>query len=84
MIATQEAAIRAAVQALLDAEGDGWCVAQIVLCMGLERVNRSGEIESAPWIWTPKSQAEWMTDGLIESALCLRSEPAEEKDSDED
>jgi len=68
-----ESNLRDAVQALLDADGDGWCAAQIVVCMGLERVNSSGEIESAPWLWAPKSQAEWMTDGLIESALCLRS-----------
>lgn len=70
----QESAIRAAVQALLDEIGDGWCVAQIVLCMGLERVNsNTGDIESTPWIWAPKAQAEWMTDGLIETALNMRA-----------
>ena len=70
----QEAAVRAAVQSLLDAIGDGWCVAQLVLCMGLERVNSTtGDIESTPWIWAPKAQAEWMTDGLIETALNMRA-----------
>lgn len=70
----QENALRAAVQALLDEAGDGWCVAQLVLCMGLERVNSTtGEIESTPWIWAPKAQAEWMTDGLIETALTMRA-----------
>ncbi len=68
-----ELAIRSAVQALLDAIGDGWYVAQLVLCMGLERVDAVGDIESAPWVWAPKSQAEWMTDGLLESALDLRA-----------
>lgn len=73
-MSAQESAVRAAVQALLDAIGDGWCVAQLVLCMGLERVNSStGDIESTPWIWAPKSQAEWMTDGLIETALNMRA-----------
>ena len=81
-MAKQEAAIRAAVQALLDSAGDGWCVAQLVVCMGLERVNGSGEIESAPWLWAPKSQAEWMTDGLIESALVLRSDLIDDDDDE--
>ena len=74
MISKQEAAVRAAVQALLDTiDADGWCVAQLVLCMGLERVNGAGDIESTPWVWAPKSQAEWMTDGLIETALNMRA-----------
>lgn len=68
-----ESNLRAAVQAILDADSDGWCAAQIVICMGLERVNSAGEIESTPWLWAPKSQAEWMTDGLIETALTMRS-----------
>ena len=74
------AAIRAAVQALLDAEGDGWHIAQYVVCMGLERVNSAGEIESTPWLWAPPSQADWMTAGLIESALDMHCAPAVDDD----
>lgn len=67
-------AVRAAVQAVLDAAPDrGWQVAQFVICMGLERVNSSGELDSTPWLWAPPSQPDWMTDGLIDSAYSLRA-----------
>lgn len=65
--------IRRAVQAVLDQDGDGYHVAQLVVCMGIERVNAAGEIESAPWWWAPTGQPEWMTDGLIESVVMLRA-----------
>ena len=65
------AAIRAAVQALLDAYGDGWQCAQMVVVMGLERVG-DGTIESSPWLWCPPSQPDWQTDGLLEAAIELR------------
>ena len=64
--------IRAAIQAVLDSYGDGWQVAQYVACLGLERVNSDGELESSPWILAPPQQPEWMTDGLLEAALEMR------------
>jgi hypothetical protein len=66
------AAVRAAVQAVLDAHGDGWHVAQFVISMGLERVSADGELESSAWVWTPPNQADWMTDGLLEAASDIR------------
>lgn len=68
------AAIRRAVQAVLDADGDGYHVAQFVVCMGIERVTGDGELESAPWLWVPPGQPEWMTDGLLINAIDIRSE----------
>lgn len=68
------AAVRAAIQALLDTEGDGFHVAQFVVCMGLERVTSYGALESTPWLWAPPGQPEWMTDGLLDSAALLRAE----------
>lgn len=67
------AAVRTAVQAILDADADGWHCAQFVIAMGLERVNSDGHMESTPWLWAPPSQPEWMTDGLIDSAYSLRA-----------
>lgn len=75
-----EAAVRAAVQAILDAEGDGWSIAQFTITMGMERVGADGTLESAPWIWSPPNQPDWMTDGLIESAFTLRLESETEDD----
>lgn len=67
------AAVRASVQAILDASDDpGWQVAQFVICMGLERVTADGDLESSAWLWAPPRQADWMTDGLLESATDLR------------
>lgn len=67
-----ETAIRAAVQAILDDAGDGYHCAQVVICMGLERITAAGQIESTPWVWAPESQPDWMTDGLLESAITIR------------
>lgn len=65
------AQVRAAVQALLDSHGDGYQLAQVVICMGLERVTADG-VESIPWFWTPPDQPDWMTAGLIDAALEIR------------
>ena len=66
--------IKTAIQAMLDAYGDGWNVAQFVIVMGIERVNSDGRLESAPWLFTPRDQPEWMTDGLLDAANTLRAE----------
>lgn len=71
-------AVRAAVQAVLDAAGDGWHCAQMVVCMGLERFNSDGELESIPWVWWPPTQPDWMALGLIESAVELRRDVDDE------
>lgn len=72
------AAVRAAVQAILDAAGDGYQAAQFVVCMGLERINAAGELEATPWLWAPPSQPDWMTGGLLESAYGLHMDAEEE------
>lgn len=63
--------IRTAVQAALDTAGDGWSLGQIVICMGIERYY-DGEFQSAAWVWAPRNQPEWMTDGLLRAAEDLR------------
>lgn len=66
-------AIRAAVQAMLDACGDGYQAGQIVVAMGLERVGPDGTVEAIPWCWAPDDQADWQTSALLEAALDLRA-----------
>lgn len=66
--------IHKAIQQMLDAHGDGWSVAQVVVVMGLERVTPEGRIESTPWVWTPRDQPEWMTDGLLDAADQIRAD----------
>ena len=65
-------AIRAAIQALFDADGDGWQVGQWVAIVGIERV-RDDNIESTSWYVHPPDQAEWMTTGLLEAVRELRA-----------
>lgn len=60
--------IREAIQAMLDAHGDGWTVSQHVVVMGLERVH-DGQIEATAWHWSPAEQPDWMTTALLEEAI---------------
>jgi hypothetical protein len=67
--------LRDALQAIINNEGDGegWSLGQFVVVMGLERMNDDGQIEATAWYWTPHQQAEWMTVGLLETAIEIRS-----------
>jgi len=71
------ARIRAAVQALLDAAGDGYQLGPLVISMGLERVTDDG-IESTHWYWTPPGQATWITTGLLIAAEDMALQEAED------
>ena len=64
--------IRAAIQAALNACGDGWACAQYTVVMGLERITAEGTIESTAWMWSPPEQADWMTAGLLDAAMDMR------------
>ena len=63
--------LRAALQEILNAEGEGWVVDAFVICLGLERMTE-GAIESTPWIWMPAEQPDWVTDGLLNASQDLR------------
>ena len=71
---TQSEFIRAAIQKLLDTEGDGYQLTQFVLALGLERMNADGHIESTAWVWAPKEQPDWQTDGLLKAAVDMRED----------
>ena len=64
--------IRAALQNLLNAEGDCWLLDDFVLVLGLQRINSDGQVESTAWVWSPMEQADYKTDGLLSAALELR------------
>lgn len=72
--------IKQAIQAMLDNYGDGWNVAQYVIVLGIERVTSEGRLETAPWVFTPRDQPEWMSDGLLEAGCGLRAEAEIEED----
>lgn len=66
-------ALRAALQALLDYEGDGWHVGHYVVVLGIERVGEDNTVESGVWTAAPKDQAEYVSTGLLETAVTFRS-----------
>ena len=68
-----EQRVREALQAILDAHGDGYQLAEHVIVMGLERVTAEG-IESTAWYWAPASQALWKTSGLLETGAWMLDE----------
>lgn len=57
--------IRAAIQAALDACGDGWSLQHFAIPMIIERVTADGEIQSEPWLLAPADQPEWVTRACI-------------------
>ena len=65
-------AVRAAIQALLDSDGEGWQVGQWVAVVGIERLQDGGGVEATTWYFTEPYQAEWMTAGLLAAAKELR------------
>lgn len=68
------ATLRAAIQSLLDDEGDGYVCGQFVISMGLERITDEGTVEAIPWVWAPSDQPDWQTAALLESAIELRAQ----------
>lgn len=66
-------AVRAALQAILDNDGEGWQLgASFVVVMGIERITNGG-IEAVAWYTHPAGQADWTTDGLLRAAVDLRA-----------
>jgi len=46
-------AIGAAIQALFNADGDGWQVGQWVAIVGIERMRDDGTVEATSWYFAP-------------------------------
>ena len=65
--------VRAALQEVLDAEGDGYYVAHWVAVLGIERVDGvAAGIRSSAWVAVPLHQADYITDGLLMTGCQLR------------
>jgi hypothetical protein len=56
--------IRAAIQAWLDDDGDGWQVSHFAVVMGLDRF-QDGDFEDASFLYAPPMQADYVTNGLV-------------------
>ena len=76
-------AVRDAIQSrVLDAAGDGWTLGQYVICMGLQRIDPDGNVESIAWFWAPDGQPDWQSLGLLECGQDLIASPVMVEDED--
>ena len=65
--------LRICLQDILDDAGDGWQLAHYVIALGLERMDGDGNIAHCAWMLSPTSQADYITDGLIDAAETMRA-----------
>jgi len=82
-VSAADDAVRDAIQSrILDAEGDGWSLTQYVICMGLQRINPDGVVESTAWVWSPTGQPDWQSLGLLEVGQDMLVAPPPVEDDD--
>jgi hypothetical protein len=67
-------AIRAAIQAWIDRQGDGYTVSHFWIAVGLERIDSDG-VAWGTYAIEPDSQPSYVTDGLIDAVLNDRRAP---------
>lgn len=72
--------LRAALQQLLDAEGDGYQLAHYVVVMGIQKIDAMGKIDARAWMAVPAEQADYISDGLIAAAEDMRADADVEGD----
>jgi hypothetical protein len=65
--------LRIALQYLLDCEGDGFQLAHFVVALGLQKMDSTGTLTSTSWLAIPTEQADYITQGLLDSAEEMRA-----------
>lgn len=65
--------LRAALQYVLDCEGDGWMLNHYAVVMGLQKMDAVGKLSNTAWVIAPMDQADYVTDGLISCAEEMRA-----------
>jgi len=65
--------LRQAIQGVLDSAGDGYQLAHYVVVMGIQKMNPEGHVTSSAWLAHPIDQADYITDGLLNTAEEMRA-----------
>ena len=65
--------LRQAIQNVLDSAGDGYQLAHYVVVMGIQKIDADGAVTSSAWLAHPIDQADYVTDGLLNSADEMRA-----------
>ena len=67
--------LRAALQEVLDSEdSEGWLLDHYVVVMGLQKIDSEGKVTSISWMTAPEDQADYITAGLLDSAVSMEEE----------
>lgn len=78
---TANECLRAALQALLDAEtSEGWLLDHYVVVMGVQKMDSDGKVSSSSWMTAPEDQADYVTMGLLDSAANMQAATEEVED----
>lgn len=73
--------LRAALQAVLDTENtEGWLLDHYVVVMGVQKIDSDGKVTSASWMTAPEDQADYVTMGLLDSAVGMEEATEEIED----
>lgn len=76
--------LRAALQEILDTESDeeGWLLDHYVVVMGIQKIDSNGKVNSASCMTVPEDQADYVTTGLLDSAVDMNANATEEVEDD--
>ena len=73
--------LRAALQEVLDNEdSEGWLLDHYVVVMGLQKIDSEGRVTSISWMTAPEDQADYITAGLLDSAVGMEEADTEVED----
>lgn len=73
--------LRAALQEVLDNEdSEGWLLDHYVVVMGLQKIDSDGKVTSISWMTAPEDQADYITTGLLDSAVGMEEADTEIED----
>jgi hypothetical protein len=73
--------LRVALQELLDVENsEGWLLDHYVVVMGVQKIDSDGKVTSASWLTAPEDQGDYVTMGLLDSAVSMQDATEEVED----
>ena len=80
---TPHEVFRAALQKLLDGENsEGWLLDHYVVVMGVQKIDSDGKVNSGSWMTSPEDQADYVTTGLLNSAVSMQADTTEDIEDD--
>lgn len=80
---TDHDSLRVVLQELLDSDdSEGWLLDHYVVVMGLQKIDSDGKVNSISWMTAPEDQADYVTKGLLDSAVSMQEDANEDVEDD--